>query len=309
MYDIYLPSMERRKGRRMNPINWYPGHMAKAKRQLAEHLKYIDVIAEVVDARAPRSSRNPDFDDLFRTKERVIFLNKCDLADPSMTEQWSRHFRAEGFRVGKISSILSDGKSQAIRLMTDAAQKDVDRMNAKGVQKTVRAMIVGIPNVGKSTFINCIAGENRALAADRPGVTKGNQWVKITPYLELLDSPGLLWPKLENQADAMHLAFLGSINDDILESESLAWELLRELRVLCPEALTARYKSISSDTSEEELLEAVCKSRGFIKKGGIFDTERAAKLVLDEFRGGKIAHVTLERPLDSNKSEDLNPCE
>ena len=179
----------------MNAINWYPGHMAKARRQLAESLKLIDVVVEIIDARAPRASRNPDFDDLFSQKTRIILLNKSDLADDYETEQWLQFYRNQGIYATKITSTSSDGKARAIRLIEESAKEAVQRMKEKGVQKTVRALVVGIPNVGKSTFINRIAGETRAKVGDKPGVTKGKQWVKVTPYLELLDSPGLLWPR------------------------------------------------------------------------------------------------------------------
>ena len=278
-------------------INWYPGHMAKARRELAESLKLIDVVVEIVDARAPAASRNPDFDDLFASKSRVVLLNKSDLADPSASKTWMKEYRTKGISAGEIVSTSNSGKAQAVRLIEEAAREEVERMKAKGVNKTIRALVVGIPNVGKSTFINRIAGEARAKVGDKPGVTKGKQWVKITPYLELLDSPGLLWPKLENQTMARHLAYLGSIRDEVLELEELAWNLIRELRSICPDALYARFKKLDDNTPEEELLDAVAKSRGLILKGGVFDTERAAKILLDEFRSGKIGRITLETPI------------
>lgn len=279
-------------------INWYPGHMAKARRMLQENLKLIDVVVEVLDARAPLASRNPDFDDLFAGKVRVVLLNKADLADAASNKRWIAHFRTKGIAAAEITSTSNSGKQQAIRLIEESVADKVERLKAKGISKTVRVLIVGIPNVGKSTFINRIAGSNRAQTGDRPGVTKGKQWVRVTPHLELLDSPGLLWPKLEKETLAMHLAFLGSINDEILDVEELAWNLLRTLRTLVPEALSARYTKITPETEEAELLEAVARSRGFVLKGGIFDTERAARIVLDEYRGGKIARVTLEQPME-----------
>ena len=291
-------------GEKMNHIQWYPGHMAKARRELIESLKWIDVVAEIIDARAPAASRNPDFDDLFAKKLRVILLNKSDLANDAATDAWIRAYRTQGVRAAKITSTSSDGKAQAIRLIGEAAADDVARMREKGVQKTIRALVVGIPNVGKSTFINRIAGDTRAKVGDKPGVTKGKQWVKVTPYLELLDSPGLLWPKLGDQDKARHLAYLGSINDEILELEELALALLKELRVLCPDQLTARYGKITADTPDEELLNAVCQSRGFVRRGGVFDTERGARVLLDEFRGGKIARVTLELPQEGTDGAD-----
>lgn len=277
------------------PIQWYPGHMAKAKRMLQDNLRVIDVVVELVDARAPESSRNPDFDGLFRSKARVILLNKSDLADPQETKRWMQYYRARGFLAGEVVSTANNAKKTAVSLITRAAAPRVEAMKEKGIQKVVRCMVVGIPNVGKSTLINRVAGMNRAEVGDRPGVTKAKQWVKITPYLELMDTPGLLWPKLENQDRARHLAFLGSIRDEIMDTEALARELLVRLNAVCPEALRARYKKITAESAADGLLNDVAFSRGFLFRGGEPDTERAAHIVLDEFRGGKIARVTLDR--------------
>ncbi len=277
-------------------INWYPGHMAKAKRMLEDNLKLIDAVIELVDARAPEASRNPDFDALFASKSRVLLLNKSDLADPATNKRWISYYKQKGVEAAEVVASGANAKAQTVRLIERATAEQVKRLEAKGVKKTVRVLVAGIPNVGKSTLINRIAGEKRAQTGDKPGVTKGKQWVKITPHLELLDSPGLLWPKLENNALAEHLAFLGSINDEILDLESLANRLLSTLRELCPDALFARYKKLDANTPQAALLEAVARSRGFIVKGGEIDGERAARIVLDEFRAGKIARVTLEQP-------------
>ena len=270
--------------------------MAKAKRMLAENLKLIDAVVELVDARAPLASRNPDFDALFLGKARVLLLNKSDLSDPATNKRWIGYYKRQGIEAAEIVSGAQSAKSTVIRLIEKATAEQVRRLSEKGVKKTVRVLICGIPNVGKSTLINCVAGEKRAQTGDRPGVTKGKQWVKITPHLELLDSPGLLWPKLGDDTLAEHLAFLGSINDEILDLEALAEHLLSQLRALKPDALFERYKKLGADTPDGTLLEGVAKSRGFILKGGIYDTERAARIVLDEFRAGKIARVTLEQP-------------
>ena len=278
-----------------HPIQWYPGHMAKARRRLAESLKLIDVVVELCDARAPASTRNPDFDDLFAGKTRVVLLNKSDLADPRETEKWIARFRREGaLAEGVVSTGKSAGKTAAA-LITRAAKPKVDALMAKGVHKVVRCMVVGIPNVGKSTLINRVAGVNRAAEGDKPGVTRSNQWVRITPYLELMDTPGLLWPKLSNQIYAKRLAYIGSVNDDALDYETLSTELISELLTRCPDAIAARYGQVNGDTPAGELLAAVCRSRGFLLKGGEPDTERAARVTLDEFRGGKIARVTFDR--------------
>ncbi|MEN6470505.1 MAG: ribosome biogenesis GTPase YlqF [Clostridiaceae bacterium] len=277
-------------------IQWYPGHMAKARRMLIENLKLIDVVVELVDARAPLATRNPDFDDLFTGKERVAVLNKSDLAAPEITKLWVEHYKKERIKAVEFVSTSAQKRGAAVALIEGAAAEKVKKMRDKGVSKTVRAMIVGIPNVGKSTFINRIAGENRAQTGDKPGVTKGKQWVKITPYLELMDTPGLLWPKLENETLARHLAYIGSINDETMDVETLAGNLLCDLRRLCPAALMERYKKITSETADEALLAMVAQSRGFMVRGGGYDTERAARIALDEYRGGKIARVTLETP-------------
>ena len=279
-----------------NPINWYPGHMAKAKRMLEDNLKLIDVVIELVDARAPKASQNPDLDTLFAGKARVLLLNKSDLADPATNKRWIGYYMGRGVEAAGVTASAQNAKAQVIRLIEKATAERVKRFEEKGVKKTVRALIAGIPNVGKSTLINRIAGEKRAMTGDKPGVTKGKQWVKITPHLELLDSPGLLWPKLGDREIGEHLAFLGSINDEILNLEELAEHLLSTLRALCPDALFERYKKLSADTPEGALLEGVAKSRGFVLKGGVYDTERAARIVLDEFRAGKIARVSLEQP-------------
>ncbi len=277
-------------------INWYPGHMAKAKRMLEDNLKLIDVVVELVDARAPIASRNPDFDALFAGKLRVLLLNKSDLADPASNRRWIGYYKKTGMEAAEVTASAQNAKAQVIRLIEKVTVDKVRRLEEKGVKKTVRALIAGIPNVGKSTLINRIAGGVRAQTGDKPGVTKGKQWVKITPHLELLDSPGLLWPKLGSNAVGEHLAYLGSINDEILNIEELAEHLLSELRVLKPDALFERYKKLDADTPDGALLEAVARSRGFVLKGGVFDTERAARIVLDEFRAGRIARITLEQP-------------
>ena len=285
-------------------IQWYPGHMAKARRQLTESLKLIDVVVEIVDARAPRATRNPDFDGLVKEKKRVVLLNKSDLASPALTKAWITEYKKNGIESIEFVATNSAKKKAALELMENAAKEKVEKSLAKGVKKTVRAMIVGIPNVGKSTFINRIAGTNRAQVGDKPGVTKVQQWVKITPYLELMDTPGLLWPKLEDPQLARHVAYIGSIKDDIMDTEELAASLLFDLMRICPEDLTARYKKLEKDMAPEELLEGVCKSRGFVLGGGVLDTERAAHIVLDEFRAGKIARVTLDDPREEKNAPE-----
>jgi len=280
----------------MPAINWYPGHMAKTRRMLVDNLKMIAVVVEVIDARAPLASRNPDFDDLFAGKARVVLLNKSDLADGNSTKRWISFYNRRGIEASGVSATGGSAKKNVTALIEKAAKPRVDAMQAKGVNKVVRCMIVGIPNVGKSTLINRMAGESRAEVGDRPGVTRGKQWVRISPYLELMDTPGMLWPKLEDQELAKHLAFLGSIKDEIMDSEELATDLLVLLQSMVPAPLTERFSKLATDTPKENLLDAVCRSRGFLLRGGELDTERASHVALDEFRAGKIAHVTLEQP-------------
>ncbi len=282
----------------MPDINWYPGHMAKTRRMLEEQLRAVDAVVELCDARAPMATRNPDLDALCRNKSRFLALNKSDLADDAATKKWVERFREEGTPAVRFQAVGGGGRKEMFALIEKAARPAVERMKARGAMKTARVMVVGIPNVGKSTFINRLRGSGIAKAGDRPGVTRSSQWVKIGPYLELLDTPGMLWPKLADQSQARTLAFIGSVKDEVLDTEGLACDLLETLARLLPEALRARYKlpDDMGGMSGPELLEAACKGRGWLLSGGRFDTDRAAALVLDEFRAGKIGRVTLETP-------------
>ena len=268
----------------MQTINWYPGHMAKAKRMLEDNIKLVDMVIEIVDARAPLACRNPDFEELFRNKLRVVVLNKSDLSSKSQNKAWIAYFKQQGITAVELVSTNPSSRKNAIALIERTGAETVKRFRDKGINKTLRAMIVGVPNVGKSTFINRIAGTAKAQVGDRPGVTRSKQWVKVTDYLELLDTPGLLWGKLEDETLAKHLAYIGSIRDDVLDVEELSALLLYDLMQICPEQLTARYKKLTADMkTPEELLDGVCRSRGFILSGGVLDTERAARIVLDEY--------------------------
>lgn len=288
-------------------IQWYPGHMAKARRMLAESVKLVDVVIEMVDARAPASTRNPDFDDLFGTKPRVVVLNKADLADPEATRAWIRAYRARGWDAISFSANAGKGVKEAVSLVERAARPVVERMKAKGVNKTVRAMIVGIPNVGKSTFINRLRGSAAAKAGNRPGVTRGKQWIVVGPYLEFLDTPGMLWPKFEDKEAARRLAFLGSIRGEIMDNERLSAKLLEFLRDRAPEGAKARLKiDMDGEKSGEQLLEEACRRRGWLLPGARPDTERASALILDEFRSGKMGRLTLEAPVQAPEGEDEN---
>ena len=270
--------------------------MAKTRRQLETQLKAVDAVIELCDARAPYATRNPDLKRMAAGKQHILILNKSDLADDSDTKSWARYYKSQGLTAVPFQS--TGGKAKEIfRLIEEACAERVNRMKARGVNKTVRVMVVGIPNVGKSTFINRLKGQAIAKAADRPGVTRSNQWVKINPYLELLDTPGMLWPKLDDKQGTLRLAFLGSIPDDIMDTESLAAVLISQLLVIQPESVISRWKLDESVKTlpKDALLEACCRGRGLLLSGGRFDTLRCAQLVLDEFRGGRMGRITLER--------------
>lgn len=276
-------------------ISWYPGHMAKAKRQLQEQLTRADVVIEVCDARIPLSSRNPDLDQMVQYKQRIVLLNKADLADPGLTQAWSEHLKAQGLTVLALNSLRSANK--VVPLIEAAAKQKIENAQKRGIKKTVRVMVVGVPNVGKSTLINLIKGKSTIKTADMPGVTRSTQWFRVTPYLELMDSPGLLWPKLEDPLVAQRLAYIGSIRDQVHDTLQLCLNLLDELMNTHPDMLLARYKLTDMTLRGEKLLEAICAGRGFLVRGGELDIERGIMAVLDEFRGGKIGRITLEAPL------------
>ena len=275
-------------------INWYPGHMAKTRRQLQEQLRTVDAVIELCDARAPLATRNRDLAKLTQGKARILVLNKADLADDRQTARWLERFRREGLTVMRFNA--NGGKVKPLlEKIEEASQPALERFAARGVKKTVRFMVIGIPNVGKSTFINRLHGSAIAKASDRPGVTRANQWVRLGPYLEIMDTPGMLPPRLDDQASARLLAYLGSIRDQIMDPEALAGGLLALLWRLAPEAVAARYK-LSDDCGgdPQALLEAACWGRGWLLSGGRLDTDRASALVLDEFRAGMIGHITIE---------------
>ena len=280
----------------MPQINWYPGHMAKSRRLLQDQLRAVDAVIELCDARAPLATRNPDLEKLTRGKARILILNKADLADDRETARWVEYFRTQGLSAMRFNS--NGGKTKEILArIQEATRPAVERAAARGVKKTVRLMIIGIPNVGKSTFINRIHGSGIAKASDRPGVTRSNQWVKIGPYLELLDTPGMLPPRMDDQDSARLLAYLGSIRDQIMNTEELAGQLLMHLQAINPAAVAARFKLPEGEIYDDPqlALEAACRGRGWLISGGRPDVDRAAALVLDEFRAGKAGKITIER--------------
>ena len=287
-------------------IQWYPGHMTKTRRMIAEQIKNVDAVCEILDARIPVSSRNPDVDELTAGKPRMVVLNRVDQADPEGTKRWAEHFRAKGYAV-----LESDAKSGVGTAKFAGAVRELlaDKLRAyaeKGMTgRVVRVMILGIPNVGKSTFINKVAKKKSAKAGDRPGVTRGKQWITVDQGLELLDTPGILWPKFEDETIGLHLAFTGAVRDAIMDVETLACHLILLLAQRKPEALTARFKIVPEEgMSGWDLLEAGARKRGFLISGGEVDLERMANILLDEFRAGKMGRITLELPEDLEREED-----
>ena len=283
----------------MKQIQWFPGHMAKTRRLIAANLKLVDAVTEIVDARAPLSSRNPEMNSMTRGKPRIVLLNKCDLADERATQLWINYFRKNGAEAIAVDCKSGKGLKSFLPAVKTKVLKELIEKRERGgmVGASVRLMIVGIPNVGKSSLINRLAGSKRAKVEDRPGVTRTKQWVKLDSNTELLDMPGVLWPKFEDQEAAIRLAFTGAISDDILDIETLAMKLLVYLKENYPQSLTERYKiEVDADASGLELLEAIGKKRGMVIAGGEINTERAAITVLDEFRSGKLGRLTLELP-------------
>lgn len=282
-------------------INWYPGHMAKTRRQLAEQIKRTDLVIELCDARLPFSSRNPDLDKMVGEKKRILLLNKSDLADPVVNARWIQYFRQQGIHTELIQAKKIKAKD-AIQTIENEVKESVMRAAARGVRKTVRAMVVGVPNVGKSTYINQLRGANIAQTGDRPGITKNSQWIHVTPYLELMDTPGLLWPRLDNQIAAKRLSYLGTIRDEVLDIENLAISLLEDLVETIPEKTKERFHIKDLSLRGIELLDEVCRGRGFLMRGNEYDYERCCSVILDEFRGGKLGRLSLEAPEEEKKN-------
>ncbi len=279
-------------------IQWFPGHMTKAIRMMEENLRLIDIVVELVDARLPISSRNPKVDELVGTKPHLIVLNKSDIADPEVTKLWEDYFSQKGISAVSVSS--TSGKNfnfifdKCKNLLKDKIQKEKE----KGiVNRAIKIMVCGVPNVGKSSFINKLSGKKSAITGDRPGVTKGKQWIRLKNNFELLDTPGILWPKFDDDEVGLRLAYTGAVKDEIIDVEELACHLLIFLRNEYPESLAQRYKMTETEGLEGyELLEYLGRKRGFVVSGGEIDTERAAHILLDEFRGAKLGNISLERP-------------
>lgn len=282
-------------------FQWYPGHMTKAKRQMQEDIKLIDLVIELVDARIPLSSRNPDIDELGKNKARLILMNKSDLADEAAGREWAAYFKARGFYVVALDARSKTGMKEVTAVVMEACKEKIERDRKRGiVNRPVRAMVVGIPNVGKSTFINSYAGRACAKTGNKPGVTKGKQWIRLNKNVELLDTPGILWPKFEDQSVGLKLALIGAIKDEILNIDELSLELIQILTEYYPGALHARYgtdeQPIDEAAKSAEILGQIAANRKCVARGDELDYSKAAALLIDEFRSGKLGRITLERP-------------
>lgn len=290
-----MNNLENQGGVNKSVINWYPGHMTKAVRQMKEDIKLIDLVIELLDARIPLSSRNPDIDDLGKNKARLVLLNKSDLADETDNNKWIQYFKDKGIIALKINSKNKQGIKEINNAVQIACKEKIERDKKRGIiNRPVRAMVVGIPNVGKSTFINAYAGRAAAKTGNKPGVTKGKQWIKLNKNVELLDTPGILWPKFDNQTIGMHLAFIGSINDNILDVTELAYQLVKLLATTYPKVVVERYK-IEGHEDPLQVMYQVAEVRGCKLKGNQPDLEKTSKIIMDDFRAGKLGRITLDK--------------
>ena len=277
-------------------FQWYPGHMTKAKRMMQEDIKLIDLVIELVDARIPMSSRNPDIDELGKNKARLILLNKSDLAEDRQNDAWAAYFKEKGYSVVKVNSKKGGGIKSIHAVIQEACKEKIERDRKRGIlNRPVRAMVVGIPNVGKSTFINALAGKACAKTGNKPGVTKGKQWIRLNKNVELLDTPGILWPKFEDQTVGLRLAFIGSIKDEILNTEELAAEMIQFMKKYYRGVLAEKYAIIESDDPYQCLAD-IAKSRHCLLRGNELDMGKAAILLVDDFRSGRLGRITLEFP-------------
>ena len=277
-------------------FQWYPGHMTKAKRMMQENMKLIDILIELVDARIPQSSRNPDIDQLAAGKYRLILLNKSDMADDQTTAEWEKYFKSKGFFVAKTNSRSGKGVKATQNIILEACKEKLERDRKRGIKnRPIRAMIAGIPNVGKSTFINSLVGRACTKTGNKPGVTKGKQWIKLNKNIELLDTPGILWPKFEDQTVGLKLALIGSIRDEILNQDEMAIELIEYLKNHYPGILEKRYQ-VEEAKDRVEILNQIAENRNCRMKGNELDYEKAARILLEEFRNGKLGRISLETP-------------
>lgn len=281
-------------------IQWYPGHMTKTRRMMEENISLVDIVIELLDARLPLSSKNPDIDNLAKNKKRIIIMNKVDLADDAKTKEWKDYFESKGFKVILVNSINGKGIKDITAVSKELMAEKLERLRLRGrIFAPTRAMIVGIPNVGKSTLINKFVGKAMTKTGDKAGVTRGKQWVRVKKDFELLDTPGILWPKFEDQSVGLKLAFTGAMNDDILDSVTLSYHLIDYLNKLYPSAIKERYGiEYDNDAKSDKILEMIAQKRGFKKRGNEPDLDRAANILLDEFRAAKLARVTLESVYD-----------
>ena len=278
-------------------INWFPGHMKKTQREIKENLKLVDAVIEIRDARIPRSSANPDIDKLLQNKPRIILLNKKDLTEKKITNEWINYLTKDNVKVLEVNCLQGEGLKNIKPVLMELLKEKHDRLKSKGMAKIVtRVMVVGIPNCGKSTLINKLAKNNIAKTGDRPGVTKSKQWIKTSLDIELLDTPGVLWPKFKDEEVALNLAFTGAIKDEVMDIEELAYKLVQRLQKYYPENLKERYKIEEIFEDPLETLNAIARKRGCLVRGGEIDYNRISVILLDEFRGGKIGKITLERP-------------
>jgi len=295
---MYINTFESVKDKNSSNINihWYPGHMTKAKRVMKEDMKLIDLVIELVDARVPLSSRNPDIDGLGQNKARVVLLNKSDLADDKLSEKWAAYFREKGYYVLKTEARNRSSFNAILPIIQEACKAKIERDKRRGIMnRPVRAMVAGIPNVGKSTFINSYARKASTKTGNKPGVTRGNQWIRLDKSLELLDTPGILWPKFEDQIVGLKLALIGSIKDDLLDKNELAIQLIKYLKANYSGVLNKRYEA-DETLGEYDILKQIAVSRSCLLKGGEYNIDKAAMILLDDFRSGKLGKITLESP-------------
>lgn len=284
-------------------INWFPGHMKKTRELLKNNLKLVDIVFELLDSRIPISSRNPEIDEIINNKPRLVILNKCDLSDESVNKKWIDYYRSKNISAIFVNAANNTGTRKIVDSANKVLQDKINRLKEKGIKnKPIRAMIVGIPNVGKSTLINSLAGKKSAKTGNRPGVTTGKQWIRLKGNIELLDTPGILWPKFEDKNVAMNLAFTGAIKDEVLDIETLGLRLLEKLLVNHPSLIEERYKIQILDKSSLQILDEIAMRRGCILRSKEIDYSRIAHALLDEFRSGKIGNITLEYPKDINKN-------